>query len=218
MTPLKETPVPVSSETKRPQNAPAVLRLFADHAWAARVWFLIAAVAVAAAFIQPFFIISAFRTQERVVVLDETGTYHISPLLDFEDATKLQTSQTLLACIALLEKNPTGFDYPDLLEKMYLPGALNQAKAMQSQQADELKAKQLHQKVEVFRLDVLQTRNDQVLVEVTGQLIRVGLFNDEPFTESQKFQAQFTLLRNPNLTANGRFPLAVWKFNYSAIP
>jgi hypothetical protein len=102
------------------------------------VWFLIAALAVAAAFIQPYFIINAYRTQERVVVLDETGTYHISPLLNFEDATKLQTSQTLLACLALLEKNPTGFDYPELLEKMFLPQALNQAKAMQSQQADEL--------------------------------------------------------------------------------
>ena len=213
MTALTETPVPILSEIKRPKAAPTVLRLFAEHGWAARVWFVIAVLAVAAAFIQPFFIIAAFRTQERVVILDETGTYHISPLLNFEDATKLQTSQTLLACVALLEKNPNGFDYPELLAKMYLPDALNQAKALQSQQADELKAKQIHQKVEVFRLDVLQTRNDQVLVEVTGQLIRVGLFNDEPFTESEKFRARFTLLRNPNLTSNGRFPLAVWKFD-----
>ena len=213
MTALTETPVPILSEIKRPKAAPTVLRLFAEHGWAARVWFVIAVLAVAAAFIQPFFIIAAFRTQERVVILDETGTYHISPLLNFEDATKLQTSQTLLACVALLEKNPNGFDYPELLAKMYLPDALNQAKTLQSQQADELKAKQIHQKVEVFRLDVLQTRNDQVLVEVTGQLIRVGLFNDEPFTESEKFRALFTLLRNPNLTSNGRFPLAVWKFD-----
>jgi hypothetical protein len=217
MTALTETPVPILSEIKRLKAAPTVLRLFAEHGWAARVWFVIAVLAVAAAFIQPFFIIAAFRTQERVVILDETGTYHISPLLNFEDATKLQTSQTLLACVALLEKNPNGFDYPELLAKMYLPDALNQAKALQSQQADELKAKQIHQKVEVFRLDVLQTRNDQVLVEVTGQLIRVGLFNGEPFTEASKFRAQFTLLRNPNLTANGRFPLAVWKFQFEQL-
>jgi len=217
MTALTETPVPILSEIKRPKAAPTVLRLFAEHGWAARVWFVIAVLAVAAAFIQPFFIIAAFRTQERVVILDETGTYHISPLLNFEDATKLQTSQTLLACVALFEKNPNGFDYPELLAKMYLPDALNQAKALQSQQADELKAKQIHQKVEVFRLDVLQTRNDQVLVEVTGQLIRVGLFNGEPFTEASKFRAQFTLLRNPNLTANGRFPLAVWKFQFEQL-
>jgi hypothetical protein len=76
------------------------------------VWFLIAV--LAAAFIQPFFIIAAFRTQERVVILDENGTYHMSPLLNFEDATKLQTSQTLLACLALLEENPNGLDYPEL--------------------------------------------------------------------------------------------------------
>jgi hypothetical protein len=84
--------------------------------------------------------------------------------------------------------------------------------ATPSEQADELKAKQIHQKVEVQRLDVLQTRNDEVLVEATGQLIRLGLFNDAPFTESVKFHARFTLLRNPSLTTNGRFPLAVWKF------
>src|SRR5271156_4956844 len=135
---LNETPVPLSSEIKRPQAAPTVLRLFADHGWAARVWFLIAALAVAAAFLQPVFTTGASRPRERVVILDEPGTYHISPLLNFEDATKLQTSQALLACLALLEKNPNGFDYPELLEKMYLPQALNQAKAMQSQQADEL--------------------------------------------------------------------------------
>ena len=216
-----ETSVPIPPPTLQALAKPkflssaALLRLFADHGWAARVWFMVAVVAVTAAFIQPFFIISAFRAQERVVILDETGTYHISPLLNFEDATKLQTSQTLLACLALLEKNPNGFDYPELIEKMYLPDALLQAKAMQTAQAGELAAKQIHQKVEVFRLDVLQTRNNQVLVEATGQLIRVGLFNDAPFTEAVPFHARFTLLRNPNLTANGRFPLAVWKFDYN---
>jgi hypothetical protein len=213
MTALTETPVPILSEIKRPKAAPTVLRLFAEHGWAARVWFLIAVLAVAAAFIQPFFIIAAFRTQERVVILDETGTYHISPLLNFEDATKLHTSQTLLACIALFERNPNGYDYPDILEKMFLPDALAKAKVLLSQQRVEFQAKQIHQKVEVFKIDILKTRNDQVLVEVTGQLIRVGIFNDQPFTESPTFKARFTLLRNPNLTANGRFPLAVWQFD-----
>ena len=92
------------------------------------MWFLVAVVALAAALLEPYFIISAYRTRERVVILDETGTYHISPLLNFEDATKLHTSQTLLACIALFERNPNGYDYPDILEKMFLSDALNKAK------------------------------------------------------------------------------------------
>jgi len=187
--------------------------MFADHGWAARMWFLVAVVALAAALLEPYFIISAYRTRERVVILDETGTYHISPLLNFEDATKLHTSQTLLACIALFERNPNGYDYPDILEKMFLSDALNKAKAILSQQRVEFQAKQIHQKVEIFKINILKTRNDQVLVEVEGQLIRVGIFNDQPFTESPTFKARFTLLRNPNLTSNGRFPLAVWQFD-----
>jgi hypothetical protein len=207
-----ETLVP-SPAPKLPKAAPNVLRMFADHGWAARMWFLVAVVALTAALVEPYLIISAYRTHERVVILDESGTYHISPLLNFEDATKLHTSQTLLACIALFERNPTGFDYPDILEKMFLPDALDKAKAILSRERAEFQAKQIHQKVEIFKIDILKTRNDQVLVEVEGQLIRVGIFNDQPFTESSIFKARFTLLRNPNLTSNGRFPLAVWQFD-----
>ena len=209
---LLETPVPPTTP-HLPKAAPNILRMFADHGWAARMWFLVALVALAAALVEPYLIISAYRTRERVVILDETGTYHIAPLLNFEDATKLHTSQTLLACIALFERNPNGYDYPDILGKMFLSDALAKANAILTQQRAEFQAKQIHQKVEIFKINILKTRNDQVLVEVTGQLIRVGIFNDQPFTESPTFTAHFTLLRNPNLTANGRFPLAVWKFD-----
>lgn len=209
---LRETPVPATG-APLPRATPNVLRMFSDHGWAARMWFLVAACSVAAALAEPYFIISAYRTRERVVILDEAGTFHVSPLLNFEDATKLHTSQTLLACLALLERNPNGFDYPDILEKMFLPDALLKAKTILSQERTEFQTKQIHQKVEIFKINILKTRSDQVLVEVEGQLLRVGVFNDQPFTEAPTFKARFTLLRNPNLTSNGRFPLAVWQFD-----
>ncbi len=177
------------------------------------MWFAVAVGAVFLSILEPYLIISAYRAKERVVILDEAGTFHVSPLLDFEDATKLHSSQAILACLALFQKNPNGYDYPDLLEKMYLPPALEKAKAMQSEQLPEFRAKQIHQKVEILKIDILKTRNDQVLVEVTGQLPRVGIFNGQTFGEAPPFTARFTLVRNPNLTANGRFPLAVWKFD-----
>jgi len=213
---LRETPAPaVPPSVKKPPSLgrESILRMFADHGWAARMWFGIALLMLMAALVQPFAIITAYRTQERVVILDEAGTFHVSPILNFEDATQLHTSQTLLACLALFQRNPTGFDYPDILEKMFLPEALEQAKESQSRELPEFKAKQIHQKVEIFKIDILQTRNDQVLVEVSGQLLRIGIFNGQSFTESPKFKARFTLARNPNLTANGRYPMAVW--NYS---
>lgn len=219
-TPIPESPrtttvasvQPSVTTPKEPRPAANILRLFADHGWAARMWFIVAVLSIVAAILQPYLIISAYRTQERVVILDEAGTFHVSPLLNFEDANKLHISQAVLACIALFQKNPTGYDYPDLVEKMFLPDAREQAKAIQSRELSEFKAKQIHQKVEILRIDVLQTRNDMVLVEVAGQLLRMGIFNSQPFTESAKFTARLTLARNPNLTANGRYPMAVWKF------
>ena len=211
---LSEAVVPPTQAAPKLQKAsPGILRLFADHGWAARIWFVVALLAVGCAIIQPYLIISAYHAQERVVILDEAGTFHVSPLLNFEDANRLHISQALLACIALFQRNPNGFDYPELLEKMFLPDALAKAKEYQSNELPEFKAKQVHQKVEVFRIDVLQTRNDVVLVEVAGQLLRVGVFNGQSFTESPKFKARFTLARNPRLTQNGRYPMAIWQFN-----
>jgi hypothetical protein len=209
---LKETTVPLPKELPQRTAHPA-LRLFADHGWAARMWFLVAIGAVLLVIIQPFFIIAACRTQERVVIMDETGTFHVSPLLDFEDATKLHTSQALLAALALLQKNPNGFDYPDILEKMFLAEALDEARQQNAAESGELKAKHVHQKVEIFHIDILETRNDRVLVEMSGQLIRLGLFNGQSFTEAPKFTLRLTLARNPDLARNGRYPMAVWKFD-----
>ena len=212
MTPATtEIPPPPTDIPKRRISQPALLRLFVDPSWAARLWFWVAIGAVLVAMVQPYFIIAAYRTHERVVILDEAGTFHVSPLLSFEEAEKLHISQALLATLALLQRNPAGFDYPELLNKMFLREAFEQLKARTSAEAAEFKAKQIHQKVEVFRVDVLQTRSSDVLVEVTGQLIRVGLFNGEQFAESPRFTLRLTLVRNPNLAANGRFPLAVWK-------
>lgn len=146
---LRTTHVPAGLPPRQSRPAPTVVRLFSDHGWAARMWFAVAVCALFAALVEPYLVIAAYRTRERVVILDEAGTFHVSPLLNFEDATQLHTSQAILACLALFQKNPTGYDYPDLLEKMYLPDALEKAKALRSAQAAEFSAKQIHQKVEI---------------------------------------------------------------------
>lgn len=188
------------------------LDLFVNPAWAARLWFLVAAGACGLAALQPFLIIRAYRTQERVVLLDGSGTFHVSPLLSFEDAAKLHEQHALLAALALLQRNPAGFDHPELLEKLFLPEALQRARQDWAREAEEFAGKQLHQKVEVHRLTVLETREQVVLVAAEGQLLRTGLVGQQGFNEAPAFTARFTFARNPNLAANGRFPLAVWNY------
>jgi hypothetical protein len=217
MAELTQTDVPHTrirpSDTIRLRRHP--LDLFADHGAAARLWCAVALIAVGFCVIQPFLIIRAYRTQERVVVLDPGGTFHVSPLLGFEDASKLHEEHALLACLALFQRNPQGFDQPELLERLFLADALQQARQEIAASAEEFSQKSLHQKAEVQRLTVLETREDRVLVEAQGQLVRTGVVGTQAFTEAPTFTARFTFARNPNLTANGRFPLAVWSYDTS---
>lgn len=214
---LKETNVPHvrPDPARRPRRTWTPLALFADHALAARLWCLVALVAVSFCAVQPFLVIQAYRTKERVVVLDGAGTFYSSPLLGFEDATKLHEQHALLACLALFQRHPAGFDYPELLDKLFLPEAAKKARDHAAAEAEEFAAKALHQKPEVLKLTVLETREQSVLVQAEGQLIRTGVVGGQTFTEAPAFTVRFTFARNPNLAGNGRFPLAVWLYESS---
>jgi hypothetical protein len=198
---------------KRARFSP--VRLFADNAFAARLWFLVACGALAFCMIQPYLVISAYRTRERVVVLDGAGTFSVSPLLGFEEAKDLHEAIALWATLAFFERNPKDFDYPEMLQRLYLADALQKAQADRDKTRDEFAVKNIHQKPEVFKIDILQTRDNQVLVKVEGQLIRTGIFEGQSFAESPKFTLTLTLVRNPDMLANKRYPLGVWKFDYT---
>lgn len=217
MTTLRETSVPYvrPDPTSRPRRAWNPLAVFADHALAARLWCIVALVAVVFCAAQPFLIIRAYRERERVIVLDPSGTFHVSPLLGFEEASKLHEQHALLACLALLQRNPAGADLPELLDKLFLPEAAAKARAEWKASAEEFAANALHQKPEVLKVTVLETRENVVLVQVEGQLVRTGVVGGQTFTEAPAFTARFKFARNPNLAANGRYPLAVWTYDLS---
>ena len=215
---LRETPVDPTKRlpadaSRRPAFSPA--KLFADHAFAARAWFFVACGAVAFCFIEPYLIINAYRTRERVVVLDGAGTFSVSPLLGFEEAKDLHQAMALWASLALFERNPNGFDYPDMLQRLFLADPFRKAQGDRDKTAGEFQVKNIHQKPEVFKIDILRTRENQVLVRVQGQLIRTGIFEGQTFAESPKFTLNLTLVRNPDMLANRRYPLGVWSYDYT---
>lgn len=212
-TPVDQTKRLPATAARRPGFSPA--RLFADHAFAARMWFLVACGALGFCALQPYLLIKALRTRERVVVLDGAGTYSVSPVLGFEEARELHETMTLWATLALFQRNPKALDYPDVLQKLYLANAYKQATADREKTQPEFEAKQIHQKPEVFTIEVLRTREDRLLVKVEGQLVRTGVFENQAFTESPKFTLHLTFARNPNMLANKRYPLGVWAYDYT---
>ncbi|OJV10102.1 MAG: hypothetical protein BGO12_13660 [Verrucomicrobia bacterium 61-8] len=195
---------------------------------AARFWMVLAALAVAAAIAAPYLTISAMKQKEKVVILDPGGTLIYAPLLGFEEAGNLHAYHVRLACLALLQRNPIGPDLSDLLKRIYLEDpARKKAAALYRAQNPEFKEKQIHQKAEVTKIDILDTRKindgagksyEAVSVRAEGNLIRTGTVNKLEFREPVKFEIEFLFIRNPDLLANGRLPLVVQDFKYTEQP
>ncbi len=210
---LRETPV--SAARLRPAKPPFnPVRLFVDKDRTALLWFALAGLAVAVALIQPHLLIRQLKESERVVILDLAGTYHVSPLLSFQEAKEFHAQQSTLVVMAFLERSPSGVDHPELLKQLLLKAAYEKALRQISAEAPEFKAKQQHQKPEVAKIDVLETRQDFVLTQVTGQLLRTGVFEGKVFNEVVPFKLALKMRRNPDLVQNGRFPTAVSDFKY----
>ena len=207
-TSVKTEPAPI------PKRAFNPMRVFVDKDRTAFLWFCVAVLAILFAAAQPYFLIQKFKQREHVVIIDPAGTYYVSPLLDFQEARDLHAQQSTLAAMAFLERNPKGFDNPELLKQMFLKYAFEKAQKQVSTEGEEMKSKQLHQKLEVAKIDILETREDFVMTQVTGQLIRTGIFEQRAFSESIPFKLAFKMRRNPDMTKNGRFPTAVSDFKY----
>ena len=190
------------------------IRVFVDKDRLAKFWFLAAVAVLVGAAIERIHLARTLKERERVVIVDPAGTFFVSPLLHFQEARELHAQQSTLAAVAFLERNPKDFDHPDLLKQMFLKQAYERARLEFTAEEPEFKAKQLHQKAEIAKIDFLETRSDAVLTQVSGQLIRSGVFQERAFTEAVPFTLKLKMLRNPNMVENGRFPTAIQDFKY----
>jgi hypothetical protein len=211
---LRSTVPPAQRATNIPRTDP--VRILIDKDRLARFWFLAVIVVLVAAAIERIHLIRTLKERERVVIVDPAGTFFVSPVLQFQEAKQLHAEQSILATVAFLERNPKGFDHPDLLKQMFLKHAQEKAHAEWTSEESE-KAKELHQKAEIGKIDILQTRSDAVLTQVSGQLIRTGIFQERAFSEAVPFTLKLKMLRNPNMVENGRFPTAIQDFKYEPI-
>ena len=190
------------------------IRVFVDKDRLAKFWFLAAVAVLVGAAIERIHLARTLKERERVVIVDPAGTFFVSPLLHFQEARELHAQQSTLAAVAFLERNPKDFDHPDLLRQMFLKQAYEKARSEFTAEKPEFKAKQLHQKAEIAKIDFLETRSDAVLTQVSGQLVRSGVFQERAFTEAVPFTLKLKMLRNPNMVENGRFPTAIQDFKY----
>jgi hypothetical protein len=207
----RNTPVP--SERVEPTRSPLLPAAFlAGKDRLARQALLVAALALLIAALSLVLAFSRGRQPVLFVVLDPNGNVIVAPGVTFVEAKELHIQQSLLATTALLLRNPKDFDQPEILQALFSPVALAQARAWKAAEASEFEARQIQQKPQITRIECIATRQEEVQVQVTGQLARWGVVQQAPFSDAVQFKLRLVLKPNPDLIRNRRQPVVVTQF------
>ena len=159
----------------------------------------------------------AFERKQRFIVVDDQA-YYVVKEVGFAEAKTMHLDQAELASLALLNRNPAGFDSERRLKYLFNKPCFEKVAALAEQDASAFEEKSLHQKAELLETKIQKMSGRSVQVLVNGQLIRTGVFERKVFNEVLRFQLRMTFDANPSLVENGRFPTVVSDFNLQINP
>ena len=199
----------LSNHRNRAANSLASARRTARLLWIALIISLLAHLLV------PAYIVTTMKMPEKVALMDGTESLIISSLVPAEQSREVMETISFWAAKSLLDRGPQGFDAPDTLERVFLPQAFDKAKADFQAVAGEFAKKNIHQKLEISRIDLQRLGDGVVLSHAVGQLLDLAQIGGEQVTEPHPVTLNLKLIRNPYLGRNKRFcPL---KYEYSLL-
>lgn len=195
----------------------ATFTILANQTLAARFWFGCCVLILGVCAVLVWRMSVAFERKFQVLVMDGTGFY-LANTIDFPSAAYLHETQVRNAVETLFDRGPLGPDNPERLKRLFDEGArLSATKAFQAD-LEEFRGKEIHQKVEVAEVKLLQVKDESVLATFSGQLIRAGMFGGKPFVEALAVSGRINFKRNPDVVANGAFPTVVRSFEVEIQP
>jgi hypothetical protein len=188
------------------------ITIFPNNFVAARFWCYAFFVMLFVALIEPIPYFAMINNRERVLVMDQSGQFFVAPLTDYYNAAPIHQFVAKLATKSLLDRNPNGFDEGDLLKQLYLKPMYKLIIEQQKKIENKFKDREIHQKCEIMKVDMLQKEEGYVLARVKGQLIRGGVYQGQSYTEGFKFILDLKMVKNPRIGNNQRLPYAVSNF------
>ena len=155
------------------------------------------------------------RDNNRLIVIDGRNSYHITEYADNERLVRLYEYTARLAMDALFMRNPNGLDRADLFDEMYSGDARNKALDMLKADMEKFGRQDMHQKVEILRIKVLEADSKKSFVEIEGQLLRFYSISGKRESSVIKFGSTVSLNTNFDLGKNALYPFIVSDFTYT---
>ena len=156
-----------------------------------------------------------FRDNNRLIVIDGRNTYHITKYASQEQLVQLYEYMARLGTAALLMRNPTGLDRPELFDEMYVGQARQKALDLLKAEAENFGKLELHQKAEILGIQVLEADSRTSFLKISGQLLSNSGRNLNASVEILQFELSMNLVVNYDLGKNAVYPFVVSDINFN---
>jgi len=178
------------------------------------VWFILFLTVLVAWWWDRTAIIERLTNKPQFFVMDSNSTYYLPAALDFENATDVHADQAAIAMEAIFNRHPGGFDNPTKVRRIMHEDADKKMKKVLEDERAVFQEQQIHQKIEVGKIDILQATEKSVLANAEGQLIQNGIFEGEAFTRVYEVKARFVFSFNKGMQHNGQLPTVCVELDY----
>jgi len=132
--------------------------LISQSTISARIWCGIAFGMAILCALLPQWTIHAMKQEEKVIILSPDGSVLYSPAFGFSEQGSLQAYEAKLAALCILQRNPNGQDLPEIGKTLFIKPAKEKIRQLLESQATEFREKNIHQKCEVTKIVVLDTK------------------------------------------------------------
>ena len=160
-------------------------------------------------------LVTMFLCQQKkpVIIMDGAGNYHQVVSVDFKDAKALQVECVRSAVRALLNRTSTGTDDEALLRQCFLSSCKPQIDKIFAEDKVQFELKNIHQRVEVGKVELIRVTGKNYIANVSGQLVRACEYMKQQFVEVRRFVLVMQMAENPDISTNGKLPLAAAAIN-----
>lgn len=159
----------------------------------------------------PILTMIILKEEKDVLIMDAAGNYHLVIGRSFQSANELHMRCVKAAVTALFTRTPEGFLYKDMLFQAFLANCEKFLSKHVEETKNEFDLKKIRQIPEIKKARILKQGNGKYLAHVLVYLTRACQYQDIKFVENLECMVTFIMVENPDISANGRLPLAVVK-------
>lgn len=136
-----------------------------------------------------------------------TSDVYIDENLSKQDLSDIVDYQTRLILETFFNRGPHGVVTPERMDFLFTPEGRHQADVDIRTNSYDFNKRNVHQMLELGKVNILQSSDGAASTEATGQLIRVSEhpISKQTMVQSFTFRALMKLERNPNQRDAGRF-------------